>query len=178
MASEAPSQQALPRKIYRMRKGQQLRALLLASMAALLGIATPFNIAMPESQFVAKTITTLVIVIICGGTALFIAYTVFFTRLILTPEGLEYDGGFIRSYTPWKNIKDVGRISKRRIQTEVLTLRQPSTWSSWRIPGVAWFVKQYKFDRSIPLTVFVWQFRGSELEKDIIRYVPRLKSDR
>jgi hypothetical protein len=92
------------------------------------------------------------------------------TRIITSPEGIEYHELAHSVTTTWDNVQRIGIVPGLGA-AEGLLLRRPALQVR---KGMAWAVKEQVHGRIIPLTPFGLFWRESDLGEDIKRYAPHV----
>ena len=93
------------------------------------------------------------------------------TRLVVSPDGIEYYTPYQSIRTAWDDIESVGRVPMFSFYGEGLFLRRPALrGKKW----LNWDVRLMQLDRFVPLSPFLKQWRDSELGQDVRRYAPSL----
>ena len=103
--------------------------------------------------------------------AAFFLYMVYYTRLKVSPEGIEYFQLGYRLKTTWENIERIGMVPTGMQTAEGLILRESA------LQGKALGRKNLernRLDRAIPLTFFQPRWREGGLGEEIKRFAPHL----
>ena len=100
-------------------------------------------------------------------------------RLEISDGGILYDSGGYVIRTPWDNVERIGKsVPGLNIPVEGLVLRVPSAIKRSLIASIFWSRGpgyEADYSCSIPLQgVWSWNWRKSELAKDLQHYLPLL----
>lgn len=169
MHASTPSQSSASQKVYylRWRKVRLFYTGFLVLAALLLGLFVAFRLGKDTEDQCLRIVLCLGI---CGWALMSYSWA-WHTRLVISPDGIEYCTPYHRIPTTWDNIKSIGRIPMFTSYGEGLFLRQPALQGNkW----LNWNARLMQLDRFIPLSPFAEQWRDSELGQDVRRYAPYL----